>query len=144
MDIGVEHESNGRTLPDSRSWNRVYVTPYFPPGHDLFHLKFWYRITESEKQNPQDPRGDDNPDIGDYLGYGEMSYIKRFALGARFGSMVRGNPSTNRCAVCLSYDYPGKSKDVYYRLMVWHGYGKTLINYDRSITRVSIGVSVFR
>ena len=31
-------------------------------------FKPWYRISESEKETPLDPRGDDNPDIYKYMG----------------------------------------------------------------------------
>ncbi|MEW5757537.1 MAG: phospholipase A [Pseudomonadota bacterium] len=144
MDIGVEHESNGQALPGSRSWNRVYVTPYFPRRHDLLHVKFWYRIPEPRRHHPLDAEGDDNPDIEHYLGYAELRYLKRFQDGDLMALMLRGNAERGRGAFQLNYDVPGRSKDMYYRFSLWHGYGETLIDYDRSLTRLSIGVSFFR
>ena len=38
-DIGFEHESNGQTVPKSRSWNLIYVAPYYCNSKVLVYLK---------------------------------------------------------------------------------------------------------
>jgi len=35
-DLGFEHESNGQKPPITRSWNLLYVSPYYLQGHWLF------------------------------------------------------------------------------------------------------------
>ena len=70
--LGFAHQSNGRTQPLSRSWNRVYANFVFEYEDLYFSVKPWYRIPERDKTDPLDARGDDNPDIHRYLGYGEM------------------------------------------------------------------------
>ncbi len=64
LDFGVEHESNGEDVPASRSWNRVYARPWLEQGPWRAALKLWYRVPEEEKDDPNDPEGDDNPRIG--------------------------------------------------------------------------------
>lgn len=144
MDAGVEHESNGQALPLSRSWNRLYVKPFVLRSNDLITMKLWYRIPEKDKTSPLDPEGDDNPDITDYLGYGEVHYLRRFRKQDRLQIMLRANIAEGHGATSLSYAWPSDSKDMYYRLSAWNGYGESLIDYNHSITRIGIGVILIR
>lgn len=142
-DVGIEHESNGKSPPESRSWNRLYFAPYYPAADHLFYFKFWVRIPEEDKDSPLDAEGDDNPDIIDYMGYGELNYRLRFA-DQRLHVMLRGNPATGRGALAVDFSYPGDSRDLYYRIGLFSGYGESLIDYDRSITRISFGLGLLR
>jgi len=144
LDAGVEHESNGRSLPLSRSWKRAYITPFYMRENDLFYIKAWHRFSEDVKNSPLDPVGDDNPDIQDYYGYAEFHYVRLSRHMQRFHMMLRGNHNTNKGAASVTYDIPSGSKDMYYRFSLWNGYGESLVNYNRSITRIGIGVSFYR
>ena len=65
LNIGVNHQSNGRSDPYSRSWNRIYAQ-FGLEGEDFALLiKPWYRI-------PEKFSSDDNRDILDYIGRGEV------------------------------------------------------------------------
>ena len=63
--IALNHQSNGRSDPLSRSWNRVYLESTFQRGDWAFTLAPHWRIPESTKD-------DDNPDIERYMGYGDI------------------------------------------------------------------------
>ena len=143
-DIGIEHQSNGQPEPLSRGWNRVYVAPYYPRGDDLFYFKFWYRIPEPDKRFPLDPNGDDNPDISDYMGYAELHYRRRIGDDQRLHIMLRGNPETRRGAISISYSIPSGTQDLFYRFTFFNGFGESLIDYNRSVTRVGVGVAFLR
>ncbi len=65
INVGFNHQSNGQTEPLSRSWNRVVTNLGFEKDNVTLLLKGWYRI-------PENAEDDDNPDIEDYLGYGEI------------------------------------------------------------------------
>lgn len=143
LDAGIEHESNGQSVPESRSWNRIYVAPYRPWADHLLYLKLWLRIPEEEKDSPLDADGDDNPDIVDYLGHGELHWWGRLRE-RRLLLMLRANPQTGRGALSLDYSYPGDSRDLYYRVGLFNGYGESLIDYDRSLTRISFGIGLLR
>jgi phospholipase A1/A2 len=144
-DFGLEHESNGQPLPLSRSWNRLYVAPFQARGRQLVHLKLWYRIPEDRKDAPDDARGDDNPDIHRYYGYGELRYQRQFGDEGRLAAlMLRGNPATGKGAVELILSQPNSGRSLFYCVSLWHGYGESLIDYNRSLTRLGVGVMLSR
>jgi phospholipase A1 len=155
MDFGFEHESNGQsyTPPDpatglatnkSRSWNRLYVAPFQAKGAYLAYLKFWYRIPEGDPSSPTNQSGDDNPDITDYLGYGEVDFSRQLGGDQLLSGMIRGNARTGRGAVQLTWSIPSKERWVFWGVSVFHGYGESLILYNEEITRVMVGVLLAR
>src|SRR5690606_21840364 len=64
--VGLVHQSNGQSLPLSRSWNRYYLMAGAELD-DRFQLtaRLWKRVKENA-------RNDDNPDIADYIGRAEF------------------------------------------------------------------------
>lgn len=76
--LGFEHQSNGRNIPLSRSWNRIYANLFWEQDGFVFSFRPWYRIPEEERRNEDDPTGDDNPDIDDYMGHFEFATIYRY------------------------------------------------------------------
>lgn len=144
FDFGGEHESNGRDVPDSRSWNRLYFAAYHEWNRTLLYLKTWYRIPEDTKKDPSDAEGDDNPDIEHYYGYGEIRVQQElFASKHLAALMVRGNPSTHKGAIEFNYSVPFGDY-LYWNLYFFNGYGDSLIDYNHSVTRVGIGVMLAR
>lgn len=143
-DFGFEHESNGQDIANSRSWNRIYLAPFHAKGRHLAYLKLWYRLPEDAKATPDDPKGDDNPDIDRYYGYAEFLYQRQFANKQQAWMMLRGNPATGKGAVALNYSWPDREDSLFYCVNLWHGYGESLIDYDNSITRLGIGVMFSR
>jgi phospholipase A1 len=146
-DFGIEHESNGKGLPDSRSWNRLYIAPFQAEGEHLIYWKWWWRLPEDKTLPRTDPNRDDNPDIGSYYGYSELHYEQQlFDTGQMAHAMLRWNPVTGHAAASLLYTIPNNphSPDFFWTLYFFQGYGESLIDYNRSITRVGIGVSLAR
>lgn len=144
FDIGAEHESNGQELPDSRSYNRVYIQPYWTRGREVWQLKAWYRLPEERDRAATDPRRDDNPDLSEYTGYAELRYRRDFPWrNSLLDVMVRGNTATARGAVQADYSVEiGPVGALFVR--VFNGYGESLIDYNRSVTRVGIGIALQR
>ena len=66
IQVGVDHQSNGRAKPQSRSWNRLVANFGFERDNVILLLDTWYRI-------PEDEEDDDNPGIEKYLGTGQMN-----------------------------------------------------------------------
>jgi phospholipase A1 len=76
--LGINHQSNGRPDPISRSWNRAFVDFVFAKDNFALSFKPWIRISE-------DIDDDDNPDIGDFLGHYELRglYKRVISTGQR-------------------------------------------------------------
>lgn len=88
--VGFNHMSNGQSGLQSRSWNRLFASIVFSDNDDIYYLKTWYRIPEDEKDDINDPTGDDNPDIQDYYGRIELGYGRK--IGAfKMMALLRNN-----------------------------------------------------
>lgn len=143
-DVGIEHESNGREYPFSRSWNRVYVAPFQAKGKGLSYLKFWYRVPEGDPSSPTKQNGDDNPDITDYMGYSEFTFSRQIGGDQLLTAMVRGNVQTGHGAVQVTWSVPSKEGWVFWGASVFSGYGESLSFYNEKITRVMLGIMLAR
>ena len=131
--VSFDHQSNGRTDPLSRSWNRIIATMSFSTDDWVVALRPWYRL-------PEDAEDDNNPDIEDYLGYGEFwSWYK----GGRhtLGLMLRNNfrSDDNRTTVQLDWSFPIHPKLKGYA-QYFNGYGETLVDYRFRNERLGIGI----
>lgn len=132
INAGFNHQSNGRSEPLSRSWNRIVANAGFERGDFSLLLKGWYRIPESAED-------DDNPEIEDYLGYGEF-WAFYFWRENRFGIMLRNNLDfhTNRGAIQLDWSFPIFEYVSGY-VQYFNGYGESLLDYNHRVERIGIG-----
>lgn len=133
VETGVNHQSNGRSDPTSRSWNRVYARLMAENGNFLAEIKPWYRI-------PEGANSDDNPDITKYMGY------YRTRLGYKLGDnifSVEGNYNWNSGygGATLGWSYP-ITEHVRFYTQVFSGYGESLIDYNHRQTRLGVGVTL--
>lgn len=148
VDAGFEHESNGQGLPGSRSWNRIYIAPFQEQeGDHLVYWKFWWRFPENDQLPATDPHRDDNPHIGAWYGYSELHYEQRLFDDKQVAHFTfRYNPATGNGAAGLQYTIPNSATDpqFYWMLYFWQGYGESLGDYNRSVTRVGLGVALTR
>lgn len=131
IETGFNHESNGRSDPTSRSWNRAYARFMVQKGNLQLDLKPWYRFNESAQR-------DDNPEINRYMGY------YRLKAGYRLGESVitvtgRYNWNSGYGAAELGWSYP-ITKHVRFYTQVFSGYGESMIDYNFRQTRVGVGV----
>ena len=132
INIGFNHQSNGRSDPLSRSWNRIVANFGFERDNFIFILNTWYRIPEKEED-------DDNPNIEDYLGYGQINfyYIWR---EHRIGLFLRNNLdfSENKGAFQLEWSFP-LFKLVSGYIKYFRGYGENLLDYNAFKKRIGVG-----
>ena len=144
-DIGYEHQSNGQSELQSRSWDVVYVSPHFSHDDLLVYLKLRYRIPESDKDSLAEGVGDDNPDITDFLGYNDLHAYYELGRDHKVHAMLRGNLRTGKGAAGLTYCFPvPKATGSSFVIRITHGYGESLVDYKQSLTRVGIGVMFMR
>ncbi|AYF43093.1 phospholipase A1 [Halobacteriovorax sp. BALOs_7] len=139
--LGFAHQSNGKDIPQSRSWNRIFFTTFFDYRETLFMLKVWYRIPEEKKTSPTDYTGDDNPDINEYMGNFELTTIHK-VNGHTLSLMLRNNlRSDNKGAVELSWSFPLPETRLKGYVQYFDGYGESLIDYNYKMTRIGLGVA---
>lgn len=134
VQAGIAHQSNGQSGDLSRSWNRIYANMVFERGHYYFNLKPWLRIEE-------DKDDDDNPDIEDYMGYFEFQGIYN-RNKQNFGLLVRNTLKDDyRGAVQLDWGFPVYDQVRGY-VQYFYGYGESLIDYDRKVNKLGIGIKL--
>ncbi|GAB3530968.1 hypothetical protein GCM10027443_12470 [Pontibacter brevis] len=137
--LQVEHESNGlggSSEKGSRGWNYISAnyTMLASPG-SVLQLKAWLPFQYTK----------DNPDLIDYVGYGQVAYnweIKRNKLvvdlvgrkGAEWS--WKGNIRTQ-----LSYN-PFKTGSTFITLQWYQGYAESLINYRQPTSMLRLGMAI--
>jgi len=139
--FGFEHQSNGRSQIISRSWNRVYVNFLFEKNDFALSFRPWYRIPEDEKENDLNAVGDDNPDIGKYMGHFELGLAYKWRKEYEFSMKLRENFSEHHGAVELGVTFPlwGKLRGY---AQYFSGYGESLIDYNHKQQRFGIGFAL--
>ena len=126
--IALNHQSNGRSEPLSRSWNWLVGEVQASRRNLGLGLRLWKRLPEQDDE-------DDNPDIIHYLGYGELR--AHYDLDRhRFGLMLR-NP-LKKAGVQLDWQYRLNDSVSLY-MQYFNGYGESLIDYDHSVNRIGVG-----
>ncbi|HET7261041.1 MAG TPA: phospholipase A [Casimicrobiaceae bacterium] len=138
FNLGFVHQSNGRSDPESRNWNRVYgqlglEDDRFGDGRLALFVRPWLRIHESSTK-------DDNPDITDYLGYGDVTLLWRRG-GQTLTITGRGNARTGKGALELEWSAPAVGPFRVY-LQAFTGYGESLIDYNFRQTTFGVGFSL--
>jgi phospholipase A1 len=133
LNVGYNHESNGRAYVITRSWDRLFAEAGFENGNFALIAKAWYRFSEGDD--------DDNPGITDYYGYGQLTAFYRWR-DSSFSLMGRGNWNSNKGAVEASYVSRPLIGPLRGYLQVFSGYGETMIDYDWKQTVVGAGIAI--
>ena len=138
-EVILNHESNGQPGALSRSWNRLMLNTIFEKENVSFAFNPWYRLSEKEKKDANDPKGDDNPDITDYMGYFEFTGAYKHKSDI-FSIQLRNNLSGNHYgAMELSWTFP-MSKTLRGYATYFNGYGHSLIDYNYHQQVVGLGI----
>ncbi len=129
--ISFNHQSNGKDLPFSRSWNRIIFHAGFESNRWQFLVRPWIRLKDTE---------DENPLIVDYVGSAETTIgygFKRMQISListhSFNKIGRGNYQVN-------YIFP-LAGNLRAQVQFFRGYGETLIDYNHKQFTAGLGVS---
>ncbi|MEM1080426.1 MAG: phospholipase A [Pseudomonadota bacterium] len=129
VNVGFMHQSNGRALPLSRSWNRIYAEFGFERGNfDLF-IRPWTAFDT-----------EDQPDIQDFYGRGD---VRLEWTRSRHNFALTGRLAVDESRGALQFDwhYP-LFGDLKAYLQLFHGYGESLIDYNHKQTTIGLGISL--
>lgn len=136
LGLTINHQSNGRSDPLSRSWNRVMLNLGFEKDNFALMVRPWYRFEENRED-------DNNPEIKNYIGRGDMTAFYRhnehdFSLMLRH--TLKGGDD-NRGAIQFDWSFPisGRLRG---QFQLFDGYGESLIDYNHRATYVGLGVSL--
>jgi phospholipase A1 len=134
LNAGFNHQSNGRSNPLSRSWNRIFAEVGLERDDLAVFARVWYRSKESAGK-------DDNPDITDFYGHGELRALYRWHRNS-FAAMVRGNVSTRKGAYQLSWTSPRFLGPLRGYIQLFSGYGESMIDYNWKQTTIGAGIAL--
>ncbi len=134
VNAGFNHQSNGRSDVLSRSWNRIFAEFGVERDNLMLTGRVWHRLKENEVD-------DDNPDITDYYGNGEIAALYRWR-GHSFSVGGRGNLRTGKGAVQAAWTTPPFLGPLRGYLQVFSGYGESLIDYNWNQTTIGAGVAL--
>lgn len=148
--VGLQHESNGQSGADSRSVNIAYIQPVLTfgggrggvePDHLFIAIapRVWgylYRL-------------DENPDIDQFRGYGDLRVIVGWRDGLQLSTNYRPGADWDTAALELNLSYPlrrftGGSVDMYLYAQYFTGYGESLLEYDERGDSFRIGLALVR
>ncbi|WP_084349702.1 phospholipase A [Moraxella oblonga] len=132
---GAVHHSNGEDDPLSRSWNRIYAMAGMEWGNLTVMPRVWTRFAKASDTS----KPDDNPDIMDYYGYGDVKFLYQLQQGKNISGTVRYNPKTQKGALQLDYVHPiGRGVSGYVQL--FQGYGQSIVDYNHESTTIGVGI----
>ncbi|MDC8773013.1 phospholipase A [Roseateles albus] len=138
--LALNHQSNGRAQPLSRSWNRLIAHVGLEHGDWSIQLRPWMRLSETADK-------DDNPDILDHMGRGDLTIRRALpggngggALSLRLRHTLRGGDASRGSAE-FEWAFPLVGRLQGY-VQAFSGYGESLIDYNIHQNRVGIGFSL--
>jgi phospholipase A1 len=132
LNLGAVHQSNGRSLPQSRSWNRLYAQGGWEWGRFSVLGRAWWRIPENSDK-------DDNPDIQDYLGRGDVLLRWGFDNDKSISVLLRRSLSTGRGFVQLDWTSRKLFGPARVYIQATSGYGESLIDYNFRQNTIGFG-----
>lgn len=141
--LGLVHQSNGQSLPLSRSWNRVYLMA----GGELddrwsLQARLWRRLPERDD-------ADDNPHIQQFVGRGEVRLAwqvhPKHTLGLTLRHALRsGGKGSARLEWLrtLGEGPDGRSSNLRLHAQLFSGYGDSLVDYNVERRVFMLGISL--
>jgi len=136
LGLGVNHQSNGRDEPWSRSWNRVIAQVGWERGDWSVLVRPWWRLHENADS-------DDNPGIEDYVGRGEVVVVRKagsWLWSVQLRHSLEGG-DRSRGSVLLDMAFPVSSY-LKGHLQLFSGFGESLIDFNHRQTTAGIGISL--
>jgi phospholipase A1 len=143
--VSLTHQSNGQSLPLSRSWNRlILMAGMEKDARFTVTGRIWNRITDGDGV-------DDNPDIEDFVGRSELTGTwnvnKDNALMLTLRHSLTGDANGSYRLEWLQALGDDARRGPYasglrLHVQLFSGYGDSLVDYNRVRTVLSVGLSL--
>ncbi len=130
LGVAFNHQSNGRELPHSRSWNRVMFHTSMERKNWQITLRPWIRLRDADDENPQ---------IMNYIGRGEVTVV--YGRTRHQIYLVATHPFNrlNRGSAQLNWIFQIRNH-LKGHVQMSAGYGETLIDYNHAQNTVGLGI----
>jgi len=142
--VGLRHESNGRSGPASRSLNTVY----FRPGVAIGNFQTW-SLFFAPRFHAYVDNLEENADIRDFRG--NVEFMAGVGRNDSFALMLTGRLGRggNKGSLQADLTLPVKSEllldfATYILIQYWDGYGESLLDYNVRSSSVRVGFSLVR
>jgi len=141
--LAAAHKSNGLGNENSRSWNRVYLEAPVSIGWFLFIPRVWWSFVGI---------GNDfyEKDIPRYMGMCDLTVVSQWnkhvlRIYGRSNFNIK-NIKAHRTigSMRLDYSYPIAATGSYFYMQYFFGYGESLIDYNRLVNKIGIGLALSR
>jgi len=133
--LNLTHQSNGKTEPISRSWNRIESNIVFENGPLSIAFNPWIRFQEESDS-------DNNPDLLDYYGHGKIYALYQMEKH-NFSLTSRNNLESgfSKGSLEMNWSFPlyGRIRGYF---QIFSGYGNSLIEYNEYTNTVGLGISL--
>jgi phospholipase A1 len=146
LKFAVAHKSNGQpNTTDIAEFNGFNLSKSINYFYTTLRLQHKTLITDLTFMAPFPGSANlsDNPDLMKYLGYTKVKF-SYFYNENMFTLMLRGNLDSFRGAAEATYSYPIRKHKTYLYVKLFTGYVESLIDYNKNITKFSIGISFSR
>ncbi len=142
--LSFNHQSNGQSLPLSRSWNRAILMAGMEKGERFtVTARLWNRIPDGDET-------DDNPDIDQLVGRGEVTgswqvnkdNTLMLTLRHSMSSPANGSYRLEWLQALGDANRNGAPSGLRLHVQLFNGYGDSLVDYNRGRTVLSVGLSL--
>jgi phospholipase A1 len=131
--LRLNHQSNGRTRPLSRSWNRIIASALLQKGAFVFSAETWSRVEYGFV--------DENPDIEDFMGRAQFGLAYKGASHTVAVGIKNNLASENRSGVELNWSFPLNQQFRGF-MQVYSGYGENMIDMENYNNRIGFGITL--
>lgn len=135
IQLGLNHQSNGRGGDLERSWNRLYAQMALSGVNWYAQLRVWGLIAKAQSSDLH------NPNIARYLGYDNILASYQWDRLKLTGQVQNLESGLRRGFIMASASVPIISKLSIY-VQFFSGYGQSLIEYNHKTTSFGIGVAL--
>ena len=133
LNLGGLNGLHGRSLPQSRGWDRLYAQGGWEWGPFVVLARAWWRLPEPTEK-------DDNPDIQSYFGRGDIELRWNMENDKSATLLVRRALDSGRGFVEAAWTSRKLFGPARVYVQATSGYGESLIDYNFKSQRIGIGV----
>ncbi len=148
--LSINHQSNGQTLPLSRSWNRlIFLAGFEKDERYMLTGRIWNRMSDGDGDGDINSL-DDNPDIEDYIGRAELTgswqldadHSLALTLRHSLRSEAKGSWRLEWLQALGDRMRDANASGLRLHVQLFNGYGDSLLDYNFRRTTFSVGLSL--